>query len=234
MVYMLDVRNISFQWGRRPLLDDVSFSVAPGELVVLAGPNGAGKTTLLSILAGLILPSKGTVTADGIDTFVHPLRFRRVMGYLPETAPVDPSLTVKEYLTYRALLKGERSRKVRHRVQEAVSLCGLQPYARHRTGALSQGLRKRTALAEALLLRPRFLILDDLLAGLDPATRAAMGRILATVATFAAVVVSGHELEELGARATRFLVLREAKLTTVKTAAEARTLLTPAPEGGAA
>lgn len=230
---MLDVRNISFRWGSRPLLADVSFSVAPGELVVLAGANGAGKTTLLEILAGLILPTKGTVSADGLDAFAHPLRFRRVMGYLSETAPVDPSLTVKDYLTYRALLKGERARKVRHRVHEAMTLCGLLPFARHRAATLSQGLRKRTALAEALLLRPRFLFFDDLLAGLDLTTRAAMGRILSTVATFAAVVVSGHELEELGARATRFLVLREAALTEVKTAAEARALLAPPAGGGA-
>lgn len=231
---MLDVQKISFRWGRRPLLDDVSFSVEPGELVVLAGPNGAGKTTLLSVLAGLILPTSGTVLADGLDTFEHPLRFRRVMGYLPESAPVDPALTVQDYLTYRAFLKGERSRKVPHRVREALSLCGLQSYARHRTDTLSQGLRKRTALAEALLLRPRFLFLDDLLAGLDLTTRAAMGRILATVATFAAVVVSGHELEEFGAYATRFLVLRGAKLTSVKTAAEARALLAPPSDGGEA
>jgi ABC-2 type transport system ATP-binding protein len=231
---MLDVQKISFRWGRRPLLDDVSFSVEPGELVVLAGPNGAGKTTLLSVLPGLILPTSGTVLADGLDAFAHPLRFRRVMGYLPESAPVDPALTVQDYLTYRAFLKGERSRKVPHRVREALSLCGLQSYARHRTDTLSQGLRKRTALAEALLLRPRFLFLDDLLAGLDLTTRAAMGRILATVATFAAVVVSGHELDELGLYATRFLVLREAKVTVVKTAAEARALLAPASDGGEA
>lgn len=227
---MLEARNISFAWGDAPLLDDVTFSVAPGDVAALVGANGAGKTTLMKILAGVMLPSSGTVLADGNDAFANPLRYHRVMGYLPENCPAEPDMTVKEYLTYRARLKGEMAKKIRHRVQEAISLCGLGRQADGRVGRLSFGQRKRVALADALLLRPRFLLLDDLLAGLDAVTRASLGRILASVAMFAAVVVSGHELDELEAYAGKFLVLKDGRMLAAKTAAGVKTLLLPPPE----
>ena len=104
---MLEVKHISFSWGRAPLFTDVSFTVAPGETVALAGANGAGKTTLLRILAGACLPSAGTVVGDSADMLLTPMRYRRQLGYLPESAAVDPGMTVKESLKYRANLKGE-------------------------------------------------------------------------------------------------------------------------------
>ncbi len=126
---MLEVRNISFSWGRTRLLDDVSFAVAPGEVAVIAGANGAGKTSLMKVMAGLCMPSGGTVAADGVDIFANPLRYRRMMGYLPENAPADPDMTVRAYLRYRANLRGEMSKKIRHRVAEAIDLCGLDEHA---------------------------------------------------------------------------------------------------------
>ena len=139
-------------------------------------------------------------------------------------------MSVRQYLTYRARLKGEMAKKIRHRVQEAISLCGLGQQADGRVGLLSFGQRKRVALADALLLRPRFLLLDDLLAGLDAVTRASLGRILASVAMFAAVVVSGHELDELEAYAGKFLVLKDGRMLGAKTAAGVRTLIMPPAE----
>ena len=227
---MLEARNISFAWGDAPLLDDVTFSVAPGEVAALVGANGAGKTTLMKILAGVMLPSSGMVLADGNDAFATPIRYHRMIGYLPENCPVELDMTVKAYLTYRAQLKGEMTKKIRHRVQEAISLCGLGRLADGRVGRLSFGQRKRVALADALLLRPRFLLLDDLLAGLDAVTRASLGRILASVAMFAAVVVSGHELDELETYAGKFLVLKDGRMLAAKTAAGVKMLLLPPPE----
>ncbi len=222
---MLEIRNISFSWGGRPLLEDVSFSVAPGETVALAGANGAGKTTLLKILVGLCVPTSGRVSLDGVDAFRQSLRFRRMLGYLPERPCADPDLRVRDYLRYRANLRGEMKKKIRHRVAEAMELCGLGPYAEAPIQTLSFGLRKRVALADAVLLRPRVLVLDDLLAGLDPVTRASFGRIVAAVSSFASVIVSGHELDELAQWAHRFLVLRDGRMVDAKTAAGVRTLL---------
>ena len=226
---MLEARKISFSWGRRPVLDGVSFTVSPGETVALAGANGAGKTTLLRILSGVCLPSSGTVVGDTVDMLRSPLRYRRLLGYLPESAAVEPGMTVKAYLKYRANLKGEMAKKIRHRVQEAMELCGLSARADERVDALSQGLRKRVALADAILLRPRFLFLDDLFAGLDAETRRSVGRILKAVSTFAATVVSGHELDELQGLASRFLVLKGANMSVAKTADEVRAELLAAP-----
>ena len=226
---MLEVKHISFSWGRTPILNDVSFTVAPGETVALAGANGAGKTTLLRILAGVCFPTSGTVVGDTVDMLVAPLRYRRLLGYLPESAVVEPGMTVKDYLKYRANLKGEMQKKIRHRVLEAMELCGLFARADARVETLSQGFRKRVALAEAILLRPRFLFLDDLLAGLDAETRHSVGRILRTVSSFAATVVSGHELDELQGLATRFLVLKDGRLLGAKTAAGVRTVLMAVP-----
>ncbi len=226
---MLEVKHIFFSWGRAPLLNDVSFTVAPGETVALVGANGAGKTTLLRILAGVCLPSAGTVVGDSADMFLAPLRYRRLLGYLPESAPVEPGMTVKAYLKYRAKLKGEMQKKIRHRVLEAMDLCGLSARADVRVDLLSQGLRKRVALAEAILLRPRFLLLDDLLAGLDAETRISVSRILKSVSSFAATIVSGHELDELQGFATKFFVLKDGRLIGAKTAAGVRTVLTAVP-----
>jgi len=227
---MLEVEHISFSWGASRLLEDVTFSVASGEVAALVGPNGAGKTTLAKILAGLVVPDGGTVCADGVDIFRGTLRYRRMLGYLPESAAAEPDMTIKRYLAFRAKLKGEMWKKIRHRVREAMLLCGLSEHADMRIGRLSFGMRKRVALADALLLRPRFLLLDDLLAGLDAATRTSLGRILATMATFATVLVSGHELDELQTHATRFLVLRDGKISEAPNAAAARAIMMP-PEG---
>ena len=159
-----------------------------------------------------------------------------MMGYLPENAPADPDMTVRAYLRYRANLRGEMSKKIRHRVAEAIDLCGLDEHAGEFIGSLSFGLRKRVALADALLLRPRFLLLDDLLAGLDPVTREMFGRILAAISSIAAVVVSGHEIDELARWATKFYVIKEGRALGAKTASGAKMLLGLAPpraEGGA-
>lgn len=206
-------------------MEDVSISISPGETVALVGANGVGKSTLLRIAAGLLFPSAGTVMADGFDAFAHPLRFRRFMGWLPESAPVEADMTVKAYLRYRARLKGEMTKKIRHRILESMDLCGLTALAEERIGALSFGQRKRVGLADAILLRPRFLFLDDLLAGLDADTRGAVGRILAAVSSFAAVLVSGHELEELQRLSSRFAVLKDGRILAAKTADGVRAIM---------
>ena len=152
---MLEARDISFAYSRRPILDGATFSVASGEAVALVGANGAGKTTLMRVLAGLLFPMSGTLKTDGFDAFREPIRFRRQLGYLPESAPSEPGLTVKAYLKFRAKLKGEQVRRIRHRVLEAMESCGLDELGETRIASLSNGQRRRVALADALLLRPR-------------------------------------------------------------------------------
>ena len=206
---MLEVRNISFSYRRRKVLRDVSFVVSPGEVVSVVGANGAGKTTLLKVLATLLIPDSGTVMMDGLDALARPLRYRRQLGYLPERIALYDDMTVKEYLHYRARLRGEPAKRVRRRVSESVELCQLGDVLRSPIGTLSAGQRKRVAIADAMILRPRVLLLDDFLSGLDGTMREATGALLASAVAFSSVIVTGHELEDLAKWTTRFLVLRD-------------------------
>ncbi|MBP5212312.1 MAG: ATP-binding cassette domain-containing protein, partial [Pyramidobacter sp.] len=138
------------------------------------------------------------------------------LGYMPESAPVEPGLTVKAYLKFRAKIKGEQSRRIRHRVLEAISTCGLDELGDVSIEHLSNGQRRRVALADALLLRPRYLLLDDLFAGIDTGTRASLGQTLASFAQFASIIVSGHELEELARCTSRFIVLKDGRAVEAK------------------
>ena len=206
---MIEVRNLSFSYGRQKVLRDVSFVVSPGEVVSIVGANGAGKTTLLRTLATLQLPDAGTVLMDGQDALAHPLRYRRQLGYLPDRVAIYEDMSVKEYLRYRAVLKGEPSKRVRRRVSEAAEICQIGDLMGFPISSLSAGLRKRVAIADAMILRPRVLLLDDFLAGLDGAMRETAGVILANAVAFSSVIVTGHELEDFARWTTRFLVLRD-------------------------
>ena len=223
---MIEVRNLSFSYRDRPVLRDVSFVVSPGEVVSVVGANGAGKTTLLNILATLAVPDGGQVLADGQDAFSHPLRYRRQIGYLSENPALYDEMTVKEYLEYRALLKGEPGRRVRRRVSEAAEMCCVSGWLKTPVRLLSAGYRKRVALADALLLRPRVLLLDDFLAGLDREMRLTAGEVLSNAAAFSSVIVTGHEIADFARWTTRFLVLKDGVVAaTVPTAGVAPDVL---------
>ena len=212
---MLEVRNLSFAYRRTPVLRDVSFVASPGEVVAVVGGNGVGKTTLMRLLATVMVPDGGAILSDGVDAFGYPLRYRRQLGYLAEDPQPYEDMTVKEYLAYRALLKGEPAKRVRRRVSEASDMCRIDGLMRSTIRNLSRGQKKRVALADALLLRPRVLLLDDFLAGLDHEMRDVAGAVLSEAAAFSSVIVTGHELEDLARWTTRFVVLKGGVISTV-------------------
>jgi ABC-2 type transport system ATP-binding protein len=209
---MLEVDHITFAYGRHTVLNDVTFDVAPGEIVALTGANGAGKTTLLRVLACLLMQDYGTVRLDGVSPLLRPVKYRRGIGYLSERCPLYDDMTVESYLTYRVWFKGERSMRVRKRVSEALEMCGLDEVYRTRIGLLSQGYRKRVGLADALLLHPKLVLLDDPLAGLDVRQRKKMAAVLTAASARAAVIVAGHEIQEMLDWCTRFVVLDKGRV----------------------
>lgn len=210
---MLEVRNIAFSYGKRPVLSDVSFEASPGEVISVVGANGAGKTTLLKILATSAVPEAGTVTLDGCSAAAKPLKYRRQLGYLPERCALYEDMTVRDYLYYRARLKGELPKRVRRRVGEACEMCRIVPLRRKTIAALSAGQKKRVALADSLLLRPRLLLLDDLFAGLDYEMREQAPELISAAAAFSSVIITGHEFDDLVKCSNRFIVLRDGKVS---------------------
>lgn len=216
---MFEVRNMAFTYRSKPVLRDVSFVVSPGEIVSLVGDNGAGKTTLLKVLATLQVPDSGHVRIDGQDALAHPLKYRRQLGYMQESPALYEDMSVKSYLNYRAMLKGEPDKRIRRRVVEAAEMCQIADLLPRAIWRLSAGQKKRVALADAMLLRPRVLLLDDFLAGLDNTMREAAGSMLSTVAAFSSVVVTGHEITDLAKWTTRFLVLRDGVISATVPAA---------------
>src|SRR5574344_389285 len=223
---MFEVRNIAFTYGDKPVLKDVSFVSSPGETVCVVGANGAGKTTLLKVLSTLLVPDSGSIMVDGQNALLRPLKYRRLLGYMPEAVALYEDMSVRDYLTYRANLKGEPAKRIRRRVGEACEMCRISDLAKTPIRGLSLGLKKRVALADALLLRPRVLFLDDFLAGLDSEMRTAAGTILSDAAAFSSVVVTGHALEDLVKWTTRFLVLKGGVITaSIPTAGADRAVL---------
>jgi ABC-2 type transport system ATP-binding protein len=164
----------------------------------------------------LAVPDSGKVTFDGTDIFAKSLKYRRQLGYLSESAALYEDMTAGEYLNYRARLKGEPRKRIRRRVGEAVEMCRIGESVDVPIRLLSAGFRRKVALADALLLRPRVLLLDDFLAGLDASTRLSCGEILSAVAQFSSVVITGHELETIVGLSTRVLILKDGSSQTVE------------------
>lgn len=209
---MLNVDHISFSYGKKQVLKDISFDVAPGEIVALVGANGAGKTTLLRILAFVLMQDAGNVALDGIDPLVRPMQYRRWIGYLSERCPLYEEMTVLQFLTYRLRLRGERVLRERRRLKGALEICGLEGVSQKEIRSLSNGYKKRVGLADALMMHPRVLLLDDPLADLDVDRRIKMGATLTALSAHSAVILAGHEISDLLEWCTRFIVLKEGRV----------------------
>ena len=149
------------------------------------------------------------------------MKYRRQLGYMPENPALYGDMTVKSYLEYRAALKGEKDKRIRRRVSEAVEICQIGDMLKSRIAPLSFGMKRRVSFADAILMRPKILLLDDFLAGLDSSARESAGAWLSTVAAFSSVVVTGHEIEDFARWSTRILVLSQGEVSATVEAAGA-------------
>ena len=165
---MIEVQHITKRYGGVTAVDDVSFRVEKGEILGFLGPNGAGKTTTMRILTGYMPPTEGKATVAGFDVFTHPIEAKRRTGYLPETPPLYPDMTVREYLDFAARIKGVPPKERRDRVATVMKRTHVADMADRHCSKLSKGYRQRVGLGQALIHNPEVLILDEPTAGLDP------------------------------------------------------------------
>jgi ABC-2 type transport system ATP-binding protein len=209
---MVEVTGLSRYYGDFAALDDVSFTIAEGEIVGLLGLNGAGKSTALKILAGLLTPSSGSVRIGGQDALTTPQRLRGRIGFLPEEIPLYRDMTVSAFLCHAGQLKGMTSAAVRARLPRVIQMTDLQGREDQVISTLSYGYRKRVGIATAVIHDPRLVVLDEPISGLDPAQIVEMRQVVRNLAAGRAVIISSHILGEISQTCDRILVVDQGRL----------------------
>ena len=217
---VLVVSNLEKRYGPVTALRGVSFTAQAGEVLGFLGPNGAGKTTTMRIVTGFLAPTAGQVTVGGHDVIHEPRAVRALIGSLPESVPLYPEMRVREYLDYRAALKGVPARERRARIDEAAALVGLQDALGRIAGQLSRGYRQRVGLCDALTHRPPVLILDEPTEGLDPNQRRELLAVVRQLGRERTVVLSTHVLPEAETLCDRVVILDHGQVAAAGTPAE--------------
>lgn len=213
---LVAVENLCRTFGRKKALDGISFQVRGGEAVLLSGPNGAGKTTLLRILSGYAPATSGSGAIAGLDLFFDDvderLDIRQHIGYVPEALPLYDEMLVGEYLRFRGRLRGLFGSVLRRHFGDALEACGLGEYRASVIGKLSRGIRARVALADAILHRPKVLLLDDPLASVDAAQRRAFVETLRVTCEGRALIFATHTPDDAARLFSRALLLDRGRL----------------------
>ena len=220
---MIEVKGLVKTYGAKRAVDGVTFSVRRGDILGFLGPNGAGKSTTMKMLTGFLRPDAGTATVDGIDVTKDPVRVKEKLGYLPESAPGYPEMTVEEFLGFIAEVRGFRARDAkRAQVDRAIGLTHLNPVRRQTIETLSKGFKQRVGFAQALLHNPPALVLDEPTDGLDPNQKNEVRTLIKSMAAEKAVILSTHILEEVEAICTRVIIISRGKVVADETPAQLR------------
>jgi ABC-2 type transport system ATP-binding protein len=217
---MIEVQHLTKRYGPVTAVDDVSFRVETGEILGFLGPNGAGKTTTMRVVTGYMPATAGKAVVAGYDVFDHPIEAKRHTGYLPETPPLYPEMTVREYLTFaariklgRAMTKAERT----SRVDAAMKKVHVDDMASRHCGKLSKGYRQRVGIAQTLIHDPDVLILDEPTAGLDPKQIIETRDLIRSLAGDHTIVLSTHILPEVAQTCHRVVIINKGKVVAVDT-----------------
>jgi ABC-2 type transport system ATP-binding protein len=213
---VIEASGLSKRYGELSAVENVSFSVQPGEVVGFLGPNGAGKTTTMRILTGFLPPTDGKAAIAGHDIFSDPLAARRAVGYLPESPPLYPEMSVEGYLGYVAKLKDVPRKARRAAIDRALERCGLADVRRRVIGALSKGYRQRVGLAQAIVHDPPVMILDEPTVGLDPIQIREIRTLIGQLASSQegrgrTVILSTHILPEVEAICRRVIIMNRGR-----------------------
>jgi ABC-2 type transport system ATP-binding protein len=214
---VIEVQHLTKRYGPFTAVDDISFSVDKGEILGFLGPNGAGKTTTMRVLTGYMPPTEGTAVVAGYSLLDKPIEAKRRTGYLPETPPLYPDMTVREYLEFCARIKGVSRGERKARVGAAMERTRVDDMADRHCAKLSKGYRQRVGLAQALLGNPEVLILDEPTAGLDPKQINETRQLIKDLRGDHTVVLSTHILPEVSQTCTRVVIINKGKVVAVDT-----------------
>lgn len=207
---MIEVSNITKTYGKQKALDDVSFTIASGEIVGFLGPNGAGKSTMMKILTGYIKQDAGEARIEGIKVMPGAIESRLKVGYLPENNPLYTEMYIREYLQFVAGFYPVNN--VTERIADLIDMTGLGPESHKKIGALSKGYRQRVGLAQALLPNPEVLILDEPTSGLDPNQISEVRDLILALGKQKTVMLSTHIMQEVQAICERAIIIHKGKI----------------------
>ncbi len=209
---MIEAKGLQKRYRDVVAIDDVSFSLAKGEIAGFLGPNGAGKTTTMKILTGFLPPTRGSAVVAGYDVFEQPMEVKRRIGYLPEHPPVYPDLTVREYLRFVGRLKRLGGEVLAADVDRVIDKVSLAPVADRLIRNISKGFQQRTGLAQALLANPEVLLLDEPTIGMDPRQIGEVRGLIRELAGEHTVMLSTHILQEVTAVCERVIIINKGRV----------------------
>jgi ABC-2 type transport system ATP-binding protein len=217
---MIEVENLTKQFGSKVAVDDLSFTVKKGEVLGFLGPNGAGKSTTMRMITGFLPPTSGDAKVCGISVIDNPMAAKTKVGYLPESAPLYLDMTVIGFLKFCASIRGLAGSDRNDAVERAIETCFLTSVAKQSIDTLSKGYRHRTCLAQALLHDPEVLILDEPTDGLDPNQKYEVRQLIKRLGKDKAILFSTHILEEVDAACTRAVIVDRGRIVADGTPAE--------------
>jgi ABC-2 type transport system ATP-binding protein len=214
---VIEVQHLTKRYGPTTAVDDVSFRVERGEVLGFLGPNGAGKTTTMRVLTGYMPPSEGKAVVAGYDVLAQPIEAKRRTGYLPETPPLYPEMTVRDYLSFVARIKGVPRNDRKSRVNTVMERTRIADMANRHCAKLSKGYRQRVGLAQAIMHNPDVLILDEPTAGLDPKQINETRKLIKDLGGDHTVILSTHILPEVSQTCHRVVIINKGRVVAVDT-----------------
>lgn len=219
---MIRVENLTKIFGTKRAVDGVSFTVARGEVLGFLGPNGAGKSTTMRMLTGFLPPTSGKVTVGGFDITENPIPAKKLLGYLPESAPAYTDMTVHGFLDFAAEIRGLRGDAKKAAISRVVDLCFLDTVLHQNVDTLSKGYRHRTCFAQSIIHDPQILVLDEPTDGLDPNQKHEIRQLIRKMGETKAIIFSTHILEEVDAVCSRAIIIDRGAIVANGTPAELR------------
>ncbi|MGD8664925.1 MAG: ATP-binding cassette domain-containing protein [Desulfobacterales bacterium] len=209
---MIQVENLTKYYHSLCAVDQISFNIEKGEILGLLGPNGAGKTTTLRMLTGYLQPSSGNIRVKGLSIDKHILEIKKILGYLPESAPLYHDMLVFDYLNYVAAIRRINGSQKMARIRHLADLCGINEVMHQPIGELSKGYKQRVGLAHAMMNDPEVLVLDEPTSGLDPNQIVEIRKIIKEIGQKKTIILSTHILSEAEATCDRIVIISQGKI----------------------